>query len=139
MSEDSTSPDPVELTRRLSAADSGEASMSFYGPNSVYDMTRMGMGVFEGYHAIRGFLEDWHSPYEEYQDELEEIRDLGNGGVFVVVRQNARPSGSPEHVRLQDVYGYLFFWSGGKISRATVYPDVEEARRAAESFAQLNE
>jgi ketosteroid isomerase-like protein len=130
------SPDPVELMRLLSEAEAGDASMRFYGPDSVYDMSRMGMGVFEGYEAIRGFLEDWHSSYDEYEDEMQEILDLGDGAVFVVVRQNARPSGSPAHARLHDVYGYIFLWEDGRVARATVYPDIEEARAAAERLAE---
>jgi hypothetical protein len=96
----------------------------------------MGMGASEGYAAIQGFLEDWHRPYQEYEDEMQEILGLGNGVVFVVVRQNARPAGSPVHVRLHDLYGYVFVWADGKIERATVYPDADEARADAERLAE---
>jgi ketosteroid isomerase-like protein len=133
---ESTTPDLLELTRRLSEAQALEETMSFYGPDSVYDMSRRGMGFFEGYRAIRGFLEDWHRAYEEYEDEIQEILELGNGIVFAVVRQNARPSGSPEDVRLHDVYGYVFVWADGKVARVTPYPDVDEARAAAERLAE---
>jgi ketosteroid isomerase-like protein len=136
MSEESTSPDPVELMHRLSEAEDLDVSMSFYGHEAVYDMSRMGMGVFEGYEAIRGFIEDWHRSYEEYKDEIQEMLDLGDGVVFVVVRQNARPAGSPSHARLHDVYGYTFVWVDGKVARATVYTDIDEARAAAERLAQ---
>jgi ketosteroid isomerase-like protein len=136
MTGESGTPDPLELTRRLSEAEGVDPTMSFYGPDSVYDMSHMGMGVFEGEVAIRGFLEDWHRAYEEYEDEMQELRDFGNGIVFAVVRQNARPAGSPPDVRLHDVYGYVFAWADGKVARITPYPDVDEARAAAERLGR---
>jgi len=67
---------------------------------------------------------------------LEEIRDLGSGVVFAAVRQNAHPSGSPVHVRLRDLYGYVFVWADEKIARITPYTDIDEGRAAAERLAE---
>jgi ketosteroid isomerase-like protein len=136
MSEDSTARDPVELMRALSDARTVDATMAYYSADAVYDMSRLGMGVFEGHVAIRGFLEDWDNQYEEYDDEVLEVVHLGGGIVFLVVRQNARPWGSPEHVRLRDVYGYVFVWVEGKVQRATPYLDADEARTDAERLAE---
>jgi ketosteroid isomerase-like protein len=136
MTEQFTSPDVVELMRALSDARTVDATMAYYSADAVYDMSRMGMGVFEGRAAIRGFLEDWDNQYEEYDDEILEVVDLGAGIVFLVVRQNARPWGSPEHVRLRDVYGYVFVWANGKVLPATPYRDINEARAAAERLAE---
>ena len=134
--EEPTTPDPAELTRGLSDARTVEATLAYYGPDSVYDMSQMGMGLFEGPAAIRGFLEDWDNNYEEYDDEIEELVHLGHGIVFLVVKQNARPWGSPAHVRLNDVYGYVFVWADDKVARATPYTDPDEARAAAERLAK---
>jgi len=136
MSDENTHADLVELTRGLSEAGDLAATMSFYGADAVYDMSAMGMGVFEGRAAIRSFLEDWFGAYEEYEDELQEIRALGNGVVFAVVRQNAHPTGSPVHVRLRDLYGYVFVWADRKVARVTPYPDVVAALAAAERLAE---
>jgi hypothetical protein len=54
-----------------------DAEMSFYGPDPLYDLSAMGNGIFEGRSAIRAFLEGWMNSYELYEEELQEIRDLG--------------------------------------------------------------
>jgi hypothetical protein len=46
--------------------------MRFLGPSSVYDLSDIGVGVFEGCDAIRGFLEDWLGSYDEAADEPKE-------------------------------------------------------------------
>jgi len=89
MSEESTRPDPVTLTRELGEAQGVDATMRFFGPGSVYDMSPVGLQAFEGAAAIRAFLEDWYGSYQEANDELREIVDFGNGVVFVSVRETA--------------------------------------------------
>ena len=128
-------PHTLELTRALSEARSIETTIAFYGEDSVYDMSRMGMGVFEGRTAIRGFLEDWDNQYEDYDDEIVDLVHCGGDVVFLAVRQNARPRDTPEHVRLRDVYGYVVVWAGTKVARITPYSDADEARAAAERLA----
>lgn len=59
------------------------------------------MGTYEGPAAIRGLNEDWFVAYEEWEVEPEEILDIGNGVVFAVFRQNARPVGSTSHGRMR--------------------------------------
>ena len=97
MSEESTTPDLVELTRRgyesFSRRDL-DAVMRFWGPDSVWDMSHTGMGAYEGREAIRRFFEDWWGAYDEYAGEAEAILDLGNGVTFAVFIQRARPLGS---------------------------------------------
>jgi ketosteroid isomerase-like protein len=136
MSEESTTPDLVELTQELSDARGVDATMQFYSPDAVYDMSQVGLGTFEGRPAIRRFLEDWLGSYEETEDEVQEITDLGNGVVFAVVRETGRPSGSATQARVHAIYGFVFVWSDGKVSRATVYTDPHEARACAESLAE---
>src|SRR5277367_1669093 len=47
-SEESTAPDLVELMRGLSDAPSVDETIRYYAPDAVYDMSKLGMGVFEG-------------------------------------------------------------------------------------------
>jgi len=135
MSEESKTPDLVELTQELSDARGVDATMQFYSTDAVYDMSQVGFGTFEGRPAIRRFLEDWLGSYEETEDEVQEITDLGNGIVFAVVRETGRPSGSASHSRVHAIYGFVFVWSDGKVSRATVFTDPHEARAYAEGLA----
>jgi len=83
MSEESTTPDLVELGRGLFAAANRrdfDAILRRYAPDAVWDMSPLGgLGTFEGHIAIRGFWEDWYASYEDFEIEPEEERDLGNG------------------------------------------------------------
>jgi ketosteroid isomerase-like protein len=82
---ESTTPDLMELQKRLTDAANRrdlDATMAFYAPDGVYDMSPIGMGVFEGQAAARGFIEDWWGSYEQYEFEAEETLDLGNGLAF---------------------------------------------------------
>jgi ketosteroid isomerase-like protein len=136
MPDESTARDLVELQKRLTAATNRgdvDAIVAFYAPDAVYDMSPIGMGVFEGRAAARGFIEDWWISYEESEFEAEETLDLGNGVGFRVVVQRGRPVGSSGEVRLR--YGIVSVWEDGKIARITNYTDVDEARAAAERLA----
>jgi ketosteroid isomerase-like protein len=103
MSEEATTPDLIELTRRAYEAGSRgdfETVMSDYGPDSVWDMSPMGLVAYEGLAAIRRFIEDWLASYEEFVFVLEEALDLGNGVTSVALRQEGRPVGSSGVVQL---------------------------------------
>jgi ketosteroid isomerase-like protein len=141
MSVESTAPDPVALTEALSNARGIEATMPFYAEDAVYDMSRVGFGVFEGRAAIRGFYEDWANSYEQdtQDDGMRQIVGLGQGVVFGVACLSARPSGRPVEFRVQSVYGFVFLWMADKLTRVTLYTDIEEARAAAERLAKERE
>jgi ketosteroid isomerase-like protein len=137
MLEEAATPDLVELQNRLTeAADRRELDvlMAFYAPDAVYDMSPIGMGVFEGEAAARGFIEDWWCSYEEHMFEARETLDLGNGVGFRVLIQKGRPVGSSGEVEL--LYAAVGVWEDGKIVRMTNYNDLDEGRRAAERLAQ---
>jgi SnoaL-like domain len=132
--------DLVALTRAFANVGGDvDGEMSFYGPNPVYDLSAMGMGVFEGRAAIRTFLEGWMRSYEAYDEEVQEIRDLGGGTTFCTVRESARPRGSNARTRVHSVYAFVIVWTGGKITRLTAYPQVDQGRAAAERLAEERE
>jgi ketosteroid isomerase-like protein len=137
VSEESTTPDLVELTRRgLEAFASGDfdAALNLLAPDGVWDMSPLGMGTFGGHVAIRRLWEDWFGAYEEYESELEACEELGNGVVFAVVRQDARPAGSTG--RVQQWPAFVAKWVEGVAVRTTAYYDIDEARAAAERLAE---
>jgi ketosteroid isomerase-like protein len=137
MSEESTTPDLVELTRQLIKPTNErdlDRLMYFYAPDAVWEMGPMGMGTFRGGAAVRGFIADWFASYEEYEFEVEEVLDLGNGVSFSVLRQQGRPVGSSGEVELR--YAAVGVWEGEKIKRLTNYTDIEEARVDAEDLAE---
>jgi uncharacterized protein (TIGR02246 family) len=135
MSEESTTPDPVELLGRAFEAANRrdlDAAASSFAEDATFDGRALG-DRFQGRAAIRSFLEDWFGMYEELEIGLEEVRDLGNGVVFAVVVQNGRLAGSAGHLRQRE--GWVFVWVGGLIARLTI-SEVDEARAAAERLAQ---
>jgi ketosteroid isomerase-like protein len=111
-----------------------EATISFYAADSVWDMSLIGLGTYEGVDAIRGFFEDWVAAYEDFEIEAEDVRDIGNGVILAVVRQSARPVGSSAHVELR--YASVSAWVDGVNVRTTNYADLDEAQAAAERLAQ---
>ena len=135
MPEESTTPDLVERTRRSFEAGSDiDAVMGDYGPDSVWDMSPVGLGVYEGQVAIRRFFEDWWGSYREYRNQVEEILDLGNGVIFSVVGIEGRLLGSDAYTRLR--YAGVAEWVEGVIRRTTNYTDIDVARAAAERLAE---
>jgi ketosteroid isomerase-like protein len=137
MSEESATPDLVELTREAIESvprRDFETAMSVYGPDSVWDMSSYGLGTFEGVAAIRGLFEDWAGAYDDFEAEVEEILPFANGVTFAVVRHGGRPRGSTGHVEARDAT--VIQWAGRLIVRATHYTDVDEAQGAAERLAE---
>jgi ketosteroid isomerase-like protein len=136
MPEESTTPDLVELQKRLTDAANRRDldAMSFFAPDSVWDMSRGGLAVIEGREAIRAFFEEWWAVYEDYEQEAEEIQDLGNGVAFAVFVQRGRPVGSSGWVEFRDAR--VFLWADGLIERVTTFLDINEARAAAERLAE---
>lgn len=137
MAEESTTPEAFRSMRRTMVAFSQgdfDAQMSFYAPDAVLDMSARGLGVFQGLTAIRGFWEDYYRSFEDLKFELEDALDLGNGVIFAIVRQDARPAASGGRVRTREAW--VSVWDGGVFMRGASYADIDEARTAAERLAK---
>ena len=138
MSEESTTTDLVELTRRQFETGSRrdlDAVLSFYAPDTVWEAVSLGTS-FEAVAAIRGFLEDWLGAYEEFEMEPEEILDLGSGVVFVVTRLTGRPVGSRGSALMRR-RPLVFIWVEGLVARVTAPSSgIDKGRAAAERLAE---
>lgn len=135
MTEESTTPDLVELVRKQVEA-LNRADVDGVLSNVTEDVILDGRGIgdfFEGRAAVRGFLEDWFRTFEELDFELEEVSHLGGGVVFAVVNQDGRLVGGDGHLRQRE--GWVYLCVGGSIARLTPL-DVDQARAAAERLAQ---
>lgn len=64
---------------------------------------------------------------------MEDFLHLGNGVVYVVVMERARPTGSTGRVQLR--YAAVVVFAEEMIAHAKTYPDIDEAR-AAERLAK---
>ena len=137
MREDASMPDPAELTERvygfLNARDF-DSVVGMFGPESVWDVSRWGLGTHAGLQAIRLFLQDWFGSLDEYEVDIEELHDLGNGVVCAVVLQTGHSPGSRGLLRARSAP--VFLWVDGRIAQVTLYPDIEEGRAVADRLAE---
>ena len=111
-----------------------DAALATFWPDGVWDMSLLGMGAFEGRKAIRDFWEDWLGAYEDYEQVIEEFRQLGNDVTFAVLKQRGRLRGSSGEVSVR--YAAVTTWRNELVERATNYTDIDAARAAAERFAE---
>jgi ketosteroid isomerase-like protein len=111
-----------------------DGGLAMFRPDAVWDASPIGAGVVEGREAIRRDFEVWVGAYEEWEQTIEELRDLGNGVGLAVYLQRGRPVGSSEFVELR--YAVVGTWRGGLVERVIVYADIDQARAAAERLAQ---
>lgn len=137
MSEQSATPDLVELSRQRFAAVNRrdlDAVLSFFAADAVWDMSPIDMGVFEGHAAIRDALENWWDTFPGIVSELDEALDLGNGVLFQAVTQRGPAAGSTGDIRQRS--GRVLLVVDGLIETLTSYNDIEQARDAAERLAE---
>ncbi len=137
MPEESSTPDLVELTRQAIEAAGRrdfDVAMSRYTEGSVCDMSSIGAGTYQGADTIRREMEAWTGAFEDFEIEIKEIRDMGNGVILSLTRQSGRPPGVSGDVHMP-VIG-VTQWSAGNIVSAIFFMDVDEARAAAERLAQ---
>jgi ketosteroid isomerase-like protein len=135
MSEESTTPDLVELVREgFEAFERGDfdAAARFFTPDAVWNMT--GGETFEGIAAIRGFMEEFVSHFESFEVELEEIGDLGGEIVIAVNTMRGHVQGSAMEVRQRGLF--IYEGKNGLAMRCTAFTDIDEGRVAAKRLAQ---
>ena len=135
MSEESTTPDPAELTRLVFEAVNQrdiDAVMRFFAPDALLEGR---VDVVEGRAAIRGFLDEWFGSFAELRFEVEEFVVLDDGVVLSVVSQEGRPVGVDGHVHQRE--GWAIHWSAdGLLVRLTTNNEIDEARAAAQRLAE---
>ena len=137
MSRERTALDLVDVTRRRFEAGNRrdvDAVLSFYAPNAIFEASDAGLGTYKGTDAIRAFLEDWWSGYEEYENVPEEIVQVREDAVLVINTLFGRLPGSAEPLRQHNAY--LFQFQDGLIVRWTTFMDIGNAYAVAERLAK---
>jgi ketosteroid isomerase-like protein len=138
VAEESTTPDLEEATRRVREAlrrGDLDAAAAMYAPDAVWDLSLLGLeGVFEGREEIRGAWEDLRASYEDFELVAEEFRDLGSGVTLNVYLARGRLRDSTGFVESRRAS--VATWANGLIERITTYPDIDQARAAAERLAR---
>jgi ketosteroid isomerase-like protein len=105
-----------------------------FARDSVLDLSRQGLGSYEGAKEIRAFCEDWIEVYEEFVLTARELVDFGRGVVLTLKRHSGRPRDSSAQVVLDNAW--VFACRGDEIVRWTAYNEVDEARAGAERLAR---
>jgi ketosteroid isomerase-like protein len=122
----------VEIVRRMYEAFHGgdvEGSLAFFHPEVVADVTRRIDGELgRGREELAGIIGGWVGAFEEWREEIEEIRDLGDQ-VYVVAKQRGRGRSSGIETELR--YALLYEVREGAITRMTLYSEPAEALEAA--------
>jgi uncharacterized protein (TIGR02246 family) len=134
MSEESTTPDLVEMLRHgVDAANRMDpaAFAGIFAPDAVF---LTGVGRFEGREAIRDYAEDFWGSYDELLWSLDEVHDLGSGVALFssVLTGRLRGSNAEAHLRWAVVVTHV----RGAVSRWTDYVTIDEARAVAERLAE---
>jgi ketosteroid isomerase-like protein len=89
-------------------------------------------GDFEGKEAVGRWFGDWIGTFEPgYRFEIEEARDLGNGGVFLYATHGGR--GRVSGAEVHGETSYLYRIRDGRIVRVELFFTPEEGRVAAAS------
>jgi ketosteroid isomerase-like protein len=125
----------LALARRLYEAQArhdNDTIFSIYHPDIEWDASPGGGvvgGIFHGHAGVREFMRDWTRTWSDWHTEVAEAYERGDR-VLLVIRDRARIAGSAGWIGRQ--YGHLLTFRDSKIVRATLYMDVDEARRDLE-------
>ncbi len=136
MSEESTAPDPVELTRRAVDAvvrRDFDGAVSLFAPDAVW-ISEVLETNFDGAAEIRVFLERWASAYEGFDVQAESIVEVGNGVVLCLLTNTRPPVDGVSEPGLR--FALVLVWAEGLIQTATGNEDLDKARAAAERLAE---
>ena len=123
----------VEVVRRMyDAFHSGDAdgALAHFDPDVVVDGSRVrpDVGIGHGREQVRRIVISWIGTWDEWREEIEEMRNLGSR-VLVLSVQHGRGKGSG--VEVQARWAVLYEVHGGKITRMGVYPEPADALEAA--------
>src|ERR671910_1376065 len=113
----------VKIVRRMyEAFHSGDAegALAHFDPEVVVDATmRVDAGIGHGREELSAIISRWLAAFDEWREEIEEMRDLGSQ-VCVVLTQYGRGKGSG--IETETRYAVLYEVRGNQITRMTLYP-----------------
>jgi ketosteroid isomerase-like protein len=122
----------VEIIHRMyEARDAGDAegALACFHPEVVLDATvRMDSGIVHGREELGRIIGEWVEAFDEWREEIREIRDLGSQ-VYVVATQRGRAKGTG--VEVESRYALLYEVEGGQITRMAMFSGEAEALAAA--------
>jgi ketosteroid isomerase-like protein len=127
--------DAVEVLREQFAATNERdfaRAMTFYSDDVVLVVEEgfLNTGTFEGKEAVGEWYGDWFRAFDtDYRFEIEEIRELRPGVVFMTASYGG--SGRSSGVQVRDRRSYLYRVDQGKIRRIQFFLTSQAAMEAA--------
>ena len=123
----------VEIVRRMyDAFYAGDVdrALSHFQPNVLVDASkaRPDISIGNGRGHVNALVSRWVAAWDEWREEIEEIRDLGSR-ILVLSVQRGRGKGSGVEVEAR--YAMLYDLDGGEITSMRMYGKVAEALEAA--------
>jgi len=85
--------------------------------------------TYRGIEGLRAFIAAWLEPFDDFEFEVEEVRDAGGDKVLAVIRQGGRSKvgGVPVEMHFAQVMTYR----DGKQARVEMYATPAEGLEAA--------
>ena len=121
----------VEVVRRVYEAfgrGDAEAALSYFDPEVVMDAShRVDGRIGHGHQELTAILTEWLGTWDEWREEVEETRDLGDR---VLVISTQRGIGKGSGIEWENRFAMLYEVQSGKITRWTIYDDLREALQA---------
>jgi len=107
-----------------------EAALEHFDPEVLVDASnaRPDVPVGRGREHVGAVVLSWISAFDEWCEEIEEIRDLGSR-ILVLSVQHGRGKGSGADVEAH--YAIMYDVDGGRITALRMYRNPEEALSAA--------
>jgi ketosteroid isomerase-like protein len=123
----------VEIVRRMYDAfhrGDVEGALAHFDPDVLVDASkgRPDVGIGRGREQVRRMVLSWVGTWDEWREEIKEMRDLGPQ-VLVLCVQHGRGKGSG--VEVEAPYALLYDLHEGKITRMALYQEQADALEAA--------
>jgi ketosteroid isomerase-like protein len=122
----------VEVVRQMYDAfyrGDADAALAHFDPDVVADASKVrpDIGIGHGREQLRRITTSWVGTWDEWRDEIEEMRDLGSR-VLVLSVQHGRGKGSG--VEVEATFAILYEVHRGKITRMALYREPADALEA---------
>jgi ketosteroid isomerase-like protein len=122
----------VEIVRRMYEAFHGgdaDGALAYFDPEVEVDASvRVDEGIGHGRDAVNAMVARWLAAWDEWREEIEEIRDL-DSRVLVISKQRGRAKGSG--IEVETRYAVLYEIQDDLIKAMTLYATAAEAIEAA--------
>ena len=119
------------ITEMYLAFHGGDAAraLSYFSEDVVVDATaRIDGGIGNGREELSRIIVQWLGTFDDWHEDIEQIRDLGNQ-VHVVAVQRGR--GKDSGIETQTRYAIIYEIRDNAIARMTLYREPAEALQAA--------